>query len=45
MACGMLSSIGDFLGMGTDEIVKNMYELSDNIDEEDMATRLFTTIV
>ena len=39
MACGMLASIGDFLRMGTDEIVKNMYELSDSIDEEDMRTR------
>ena len=39
MACGMLASIGDFLRMGIDEIVKNMYELSDNDEDEDMATR------
>ena len=39
MACGMLFSIGDFLRMGIDEIVKNMYELSDNDEDEDMATR------
>ena len=39
MACGMLASIGDFLQMGIDEIVKNMYELSDNDEDEDMATR------
>ena len=36
MACGMLASIGDFLRMGNDEIVKNMYELSDNDEDEDM---------
>lgn len=39
MACGMLTSIGDFLRMGTDEIVKNICELSDSEVEEDMAPR------
>ena len=39
MACGMLTSIGDFLRMGSDEIVKNMYDVSDDIDEEDSSTR------
>ena len=39
MACGMLISIGDFMRMGSDEIVKNMYDVSDDIDEEDNATR------
>ena len=43
MACGMLASIGDFLRMGIDEIVKNMYELSDNDEDEDMATRFVCT--
>ena len=40
MACGMLASIGDFIRMGSDDIVKNMYDLPDIIDEEDNATRL-----
>ena len=40
MACGILISIGDFIRMGSDEIVKNMYDVSDDIDEEDNATRL-----
>ena len=39
MACGILISIGDFIRMGSDEIVKNMYDVSDDIDEEDNATR------
>ena len=39
MACGMLISIGDFLRMGSDEIVKNMYDVSDDIDEDENATR------
>ena len=39
MACGMLSSIGDFLKMGSDEIIKNMYDISDDIDEEDSSSR------
>ena len=26
MGCGMLSSIGDFLKMGSDEIIRNMYD-------------------
>ena len=39
MACGMLSSLGDFLKMGSDEIIKNMYDLSDDIDEEDSSSR------
>ena len=32
-------SIGDFMRMGSDDIVKNMYDVSDDIDEEDNATR------
>ena len=39
MACGILISIGDFMRMGSDDIVKNMYDVSDDIDEEDNATR------
>ena len=39
MACGMLSSIGDFLKMGSDEIIRNMYDISDDIDEEDSSSR------
>ena len=39
MACGMLSSIGDFLKMGSDEIIKNMYDDSDDLDEEDSSSR------
>jgi len=39
MACGILMSIGDFMRMGSDDIVKNMYDVSDDIDEEDNATR------
>jgi hypothetical protein len=42
MACGMLVSIGDFLRMGSDEIIKNMYDVSDDLDEEDSATRFVT---
>ena len=34
--------VGDFIRMGSDEIVKNMYDVSDDIDEEDNATRLKT---
>ena len=40
MACGMLISIGDFLRMGSDEIIKNMYDVSDDMDEEENNTRL-----
>lgn len=39
MGCGMLSSIGDFLKMGSDEIIRNMYDISDDIDEEDSSSR------
>ena len=39
MACGMMISIGDFLRMGSDEIVKNIYDVSDEIEEEDNSTR------
>ena len=39
MACGILMSIGDFMRMGSDDIVKNRYDVSDDIDEEDNATR------
>ena len=41
MGCGMLSSIGDFLKMGSDEIIRNMYDISDDIDEEDSSSRYF----
>ena len=36
----MLISIGDFLRMGSDEIIKNMYDVSDDMDEEENITRL-----
>ena len=44
MACGMLSSIGDFLKMGSDEIIRNMYDISDDIDEEDSSSRYLPSI-
>ena len=44
MACGMLSSIGDFLKMGSDEIIRNMYDISDDIDEEDSSSRYFIIV-
>ena len=44
MACGMLSSIGDFLKMGSDEIIKNMYDISDDIDEEDSSSRWYLKV-
>ena len=31
----MFSSLGDFLRSGSDEIIKNMYDISDDIDEEE----------
>ena len=39
MACGMFTSIGDFIKMGSDEIVRNMYDVTDDIDEEDNSSR------
>ena len=40
LACGMFCSLGDFLRSGSDEIIKNMYDISDDIDEEDNNNRL-----
>ena len=39
MACGILNSIGDFIRIGSDEIVKNMYDVPDDIDEEENTSR------
>ena len=35
----MFTSIGDFIKMGSDEIVRNMYDVTDDIDEEDNSSR------
>ena len=39
MACGILNSIGDFIRIGSDDIVKNMYDVPDDIDEEENNSR------
>ena len=39
LACGMFCSLGDFLRSGSDEIIKNMYDISDDIDDEDNNNR------
>ena len=36
IASGMMISIGDFLRMRSDDIVKNMYDVSDDNDDEDI---------
>jgi hypothetical protein len=36
----MMISIGDFLRMGPDDIIKNMYDVSDDIDMEKDVSRL-----
>ena len=40
IASGMMISIGDFLRMRSDDIVKNMYDVSDDNDDEYDDTRL-----
>jgi hypothetical protein len=40
IASGMMISIGDFLRMGSDDIVKNMYDVSEYDDNMDNVTRL-----
>ena len=40
IASGMMISIGDFLRMGSDDIVKNIYDVSDDNVNMDDVTRL-----